>query len=205
MGTLKKPSKKGVTCTIGKDGKKYYFKEGKRITQTKVKKDVSCKKAIATRVVAKKPVKAIATRVVAKKPVKKAIAKKAMIKKAVAKKPAKMVSMAKKIQSQPIYIWEVKSYKINGKSINIPDKYYDFEERYGFKPDIRDIDTEAKINKLYNELDAKKSKLVWMFEDTHKSISSFQQQRLTWNKEQLEAYLKMYPLYVQSYVFPIKM
>ena len=26
-----------IKCTIGKDGKKYYFKNGKRITKTKIK------------------------------------------------------------------------------------------------------------------------------------------------------------------------
>lgn len=171
-----------VVCTIGKDGKKYYFKDGQRVPSSQAKNSSSCKKKAASSTKGA-PKRAKATT----KPVPKRVTQKSIPKAQV--KPEKTKKYLWLMKEIPVYKTEAGKFTtdvVDGRIELIgeyPLKYVRSVDKYDLEKDLVEelktdsnywvVDSEdrAKILKMDEYTDPRKLKIknylnrVWEFGD----------------------------------------
>jgi hypothetical protein len=194
-----------TTCTIGKDGKKYYFHKGKRISARGVSSGVVCgpSQRKVKKVVAKpSPPKRVPSPAGRAKELQAAQAlfeaprpAEAMVLATVPKTPPKETPKLEKIKSalsvstqsspksplpkdQEVYLWTLKIMDTPAGTLIIPDKHVGFARK-------ADVKNPAKYVELYQKHHVTiPSFMFWVSPSTHAALEQFRDTRTRWGLDE---------------------
>jgi len=157
-----------TVCTKGKDGKLYYFRDGKRVSSSSVQEKVKCKLSKATA-----PKKSIPPKTPT--PPVKASAKK--------ERPEPIVKPKKQV-----YLWAMGVVAIpDGRTIVVPTRYIGEMAREQLKD-------KAEIGKIYHKEKLLENTLAYVDEKENAAIAEFLRESKMWNTSLWNTFINLiYP------------